>query len=60
MAKLIREASVEKLRVSTGEWIRQVLNEKYSSLEPDEGAKAVAFYGSPGGQVFRAFRELVL
>ncbi|MEO7974094.1 MAG: hypothetical protein ABIU84_10965, partial [Thermoanaerobaculia bacterium] len=42
------------------EWIRQVLNEKYSSLEPDEGAKAVAFYGSPGGQVFRAFRELVL
>lgn len=60
LAKAMREASVEKLRGETGEWIRRVVNERYSSLEPEEIAKAAAFYESPAGRVFRAYRELVL
>jgi hypothetical protein len=60
LAKAMREASVEKLRGATGEWIRRAVDERYSSLEPDAIAEAVAFYQSPGGKVFRAYRELVL
>jgi hypothetical protein len=60
LAKVLREASVEKLRGETGEWVRRVVNERYSSLEPDAIAAAAAFYESPGGKVFRAYRELVL
>ena len=60
LARELRAGSVAKLRGETGDLIRRALYERYSSLEPDEAAKAVAFYESPGGQVFRAFRELVL
>jgi len=60
LARAMREASVEKLRGETGEWVRRVVNERYSSLEPDAIAEAAAFYESPGGRVFRTYRELVL
>jgi hypothetical protein len=60
LARELRAGSVAKLRGETGTAIRSVLYEKYSSLEPEEAAEAVAFYESPGGRVFRAFRELVL
>ena len=60
LADALRQASVEKLRGETGTWIRQVVDEHYSSLEPAESAQAVAFYESPGGRVFRDFREQVL
>lgn len=60
LAKAMREASVAKLRGEMGEWVRRVVNERYSSLEPDAIAEAAAFYESPGGKVFRAYRELVL
>jgi hypothetical protein len=60
LARELRAGSVAKLNGETGDLIRSVLYEKYSSLEPKEAAKAVAFYESPGGRVFRAFRELVL
>lgn len=59
-ARALREASVVNLREKTGAWIREVLAERYSSLEPDEAARAVAFYESPGGIVFRDFREKYL
>jgi hypothetical protein len=60
LAKELRAASVAKLRGETGKLIRQVVDEKYSSLEPEEAARAVAFYQSPGGLVFRDFREKFL
>jgi hypothetical protein len=60
LAKELRAASVVKLRGETGKWIREVVDEKYSSLEPEEAARAVAFYESPGGRVFRDFREKFL
>src|SRR5262249_39301266 len=43
-----------------GRMVREVVNEHYSSLDPEEAARAVAFYESPGGTVFRDFREKVL
>ena len=60
LARVLREASVTRLAGETGRMVREVVNEHYSSLEPDDAAQAVAFYQSPGGQVFRDFREKVL
>ena len=60
LARMLREASVARLAGETGRMVREVVNEHYSSLEPDDAAKAVAFYESPGGKVFRDFREKVL
>ncbi len=60
LAKALREASVKALAGRTGEMIREVVNEHYSSLEPEEIARAAAFYESPGGRVFRDFREKVV
>ena len=60
LARVLRAASVARLAGETGRLVRQVVNEHYSSLEPDDAAKAVAFYESPGGRVFRDFREKVL
>ena len=60
LADAVRRKSVDAMRGETGTWVREVVNEHYSSLEPAESAQAVAFYESPGGQVFRDFRERVL
>src|SRR5690242_15593386 len=60
LAKALREASVASLGGRTGELIREVLSEHYSSLEPAEITRAAAFYESPAGRVFRDFREKVL
>ena len=60
LADALRKASVAELAGKTGEWVRSVVNERYSSLEPEDAAKAVAFYESPGGRVFRDYRERIL
>jgi hypothetical protein len=61
LARVLREASVARLAAGeTGRLVREVVNERYSSLDADDAAKAVAFYESPGGRVFRDFREKVL
>jgi len=60
LAKALREASVTALRGETGTWIRKVVDEHYSSLEPDEIARAAAYYETPAGRTFRDFREKVL
>jgi hypothetical protein len=60
LARVLRAASVARLAGETGRLVREVVNEHYSSLEPDDAAKAVDFYRSPGGEVFRDFREKVL
>ncbi len=60
LAKALREASVKALQGETGTWIRKVVDEHYSSLEPDEIARAAAYYESPAGRTFRDFREKVL
>jgi hypothetical protein len=60
LAQALREASVKALQGETGRWIRQVCDERYSSLDPDEIARAAAYYESPAGRTFRDFREKVL
>ena len=59
LAKAMREKSVVELEGETGKWVRDVINERFS-LQPDQVAKAAEFYRSPGGQVFRDFREKFL
>jgi len=60
LAKALREASVKALQGETGALIRKVVDEHYSSLEPDEIARAAAYYESPAGRTFRDFREKVV
>lgn len=60
LAQGLREASLEAIRGWTGRMVREVVNERYSSLEPEEIARAAAFYESPGGRAFRDVREKVL
>lgn len=60
LAKALREASVTELQGETGTWIRRAVDERYSSLEPDEIARAAAHYETPAGRTFRDFREKVL
>lgn len=60
LSDAVRKASIDAMHGETGAWIRKVVDERYSSLEPDDAARAVAFYESPGGRAFRESREAAL
>jgi hypothetical protein len=59
LSRAMREASVESLRDELGEHVRTIINERYS-LDDEQVKTAAAFYESPGGRVFRDYREKVL
>ncbi len=56
----IRRESVARLDGSTGRWLHEFVSERYSSLSPEERARTIAFYESPGGQAFLDFRQKAL
>lgn len=60
LATAIRRESVPRLGGDAGRLLHEIVSEKYSSLSPDERARAIAFYESPGGQAFLDFRQKTL
>jgi hypothetical protein len=59
LERAMREQSVVRLREHTLDWLRRAIDERYS-IEPEKVEAAAAFYESPGGRVFRDYREKVL
>jgi hypothetical protein len=60
LAMAIRRESVRRLDGDAGRLLRQVVREKYSSFSPEERARTIAFYESPGGRAFLDFRQKAL
>jgi hypothetical protein len=57
LAQEIRRASLDRLAGDAGRLLHEVVSEHYSSLSPDERARTIAFYESPGGRAWLDLRQ---
>src|SRR5262245_6615651 len=57
LALAIRRESVPRLSGDAGRLLHEVVIEHYSSLSPEERARTIAFYESPGGRALLDLRQ---
>src|SRR5262249_21324229 len=57
LAMAIRRESISRLGGDAGRLIHESVSEHYSSLSPEERARTIAFYESPGGRAWLDLRQ---
>jgi hypothetical protein len=57
LAMAIRRESLSRLDGDAGRMLHEVVIEHYSSLSPDDRARTIAFYESPGGRAWLDLRQ---